>query len=99
MDLNSAGDVVLRTAHHLAQTYRAKLCLLHIESSSAGKSDERSLQQAFEKAAREDGQETAVDVKVRVLDGAILEGIRRTVSEESADLLIVGHQRGGCSIR
>ena len=101
--LDSEGDAVLKTAGFLAQTYGARLCVVHMESTASSEHDEQAsadvVRHAFQRALTADGGKTQVDVKVCVRDAAIPEGIRNTALEEKADLIIVGrgHETGNFS--
>jgi nucleotide-binding universal stress UspA family protein len=102
VELNAEAEVVLRAAGLIAQAYRAKVCLLHLEPASAkpgGQASAQLLRDAFEKALDASRPETSVDTTVHLLDAAVPEGIRRTAIEETADLVIVGrgHQKGSVS--
>ncbi len=97
VELNPEAEVVLAAAALIAQTYGARICLLHIEPSSHGHDGQASAQairSAFEGALNV-GSQGVGGLTVRVLDTAIPEGIRRTAIEEKADLVVVGrgHQR------
>lgn len=97
VELNPEADVVLAAAALIAQTYGARICLLHIEPSShehGGQASAQAIRSAFERALNTESRRVG-DLTVRVLDAAIPEGIRRTAIEEKADLVVVGrgHQR------
>ena len=98
VELNPEADVVLTAAALLAQTYGARICLLHIQPSSHGQASAETVRSAFERALITENQKVD-DLTVRVLDAAIPEGIRRTAIEEKADLVVVGrgHQRENLS--
>lgn len=96
VELSPEMDTVLRMAGLLAQAYRARVCLLHLEGSRDKHHREasvRSLRQAFSEVLNND---EGVNFTVRVLDASIPEGIRLIATEEAADLVIVGrgHQQG-----
>ena len=102
VELNGEADAVLKVAGLLAQAYGASVCLLNIESAShepGGEPFAQSLADAFDRAANAGGRGIGVNTTVRVLDGAIPEGIRRTAIDEKADLVVVGrgHQKGNLS--
>lgn len=93
MDLNAEADSVLKTAGFLAQAYRARICLLHVEPSGeqgAEASGER-VRRAFEQALHAGGiPETRLDTTVRVLNDGIPAGVRLIAEEAAADLVVVG---------
>ena len=96
IDLNSEAETLLKVAAFLAQSYGAKLCLLHIEPSSNEHDRQHSAQSvsdAYDQAVRSGGGEMVEDTSVRVLEGATPEGIRRVAIEEAADLIVVGRGR------
>jgi nucleotide-binding universal stress UspA family protein len=97
VELNPEADVVLAAAALIAQTYGARICLLHIEPSfreHGGQGSAQTIRSAFEGALNAESRGVG-DLTVRVLDAAIPEGIRRAAIEEKADLVVVGrgHQR------
>jgi len=102
VDLNSEAEIVLKAADFLAQSYGARLCLLHIEPSFHEHGKESSAQyvrDTFDQVVRSGSGDMAADTSVRVLEGATPEGIRRAAIEEGADLIVVGrgHERGNLS--
>jgi nucleotide-binding universal stress UspA family protein len=103
VELNGETDAVLKAAGFLAQTYRARLCLVHMQARSSPEHDEKasaeSLSQAFRRALNADEGKTQLDAKVCVFDASIPEGIRRAAIEEQADLVVVGrgHEKGNLS--
>ncbi len=93
VDLNPEADAVLNTAGFLAQTYGARICLLHIEPSSHEHGTTASAEliwHGFDQALSRGGQETHPDTAVRILTDGIPEGVRRTAKEVAADLVVVG---------
>ena len=101
VELNPEADVVFKAAAFLADAYRARVCLLHIEPSShehGGEASAQTIRSAFDQALKSEGRKVG-DITVRVLDVAIPEGIRRTATEEKADVVVVGrgHQRDNLS--
>ena len=103
VDLNRESDVILKAAAFLAQTYGARLCLIHMESARSQQHDEdalaESIRHAFQRTLYADGGKPRVDVKVRILEAGIPEGIRNAAAEEKADMVIVGrgHEQGNIS--
>lgn len=103
VDINLEAAAVLNAAGFLAQTYGARLCVVHMESASPREAHQpasaESVRQAYERAMSADGPKVPVDAKIRVLDTGVTEGIRRTAMEENADLVVVGrgHERGNVS--
>jgi nucleotide-binding universal stress UspA family protein len=102
VELNPEADVVLDAAVRFAHAYRAKMCLLHIEPVfhlHDRRLSAEAIRCAFEHTLRTAEQEFDVDIRVRVLDAGVSEGVRRAASEEKADLVVVGrgHQQGNFS--
>lgn len=103
VDQSGETAAVLRAAGFLARTYGARLCLVHMESTSSPEHDEQasaeSLRHLFQHALDSDDRKVEADAKVCILDAAIPEGIRKTATEEKADLVIVGrgHEKGSLS--
>ena len=90
---SSEENHVFRAASLFARAYGARVCLLHIQSSSDKQnrqSTAQSIRHGFEQACIRDGRGLDTEVSLRILDGKIAEGIRRTAHDERADLLIVG---------
>lgn len=91
--LNQGDDAAIKAAHLFARAYDAPVCLLHIKAR-AGVQDQQSLAQsirhAFERVGADKGTGTAMDVRVRILDGELTEGICQTAVDEHADLVILG---------
>jgi nucleotide-binding universal stress UspA family protein len=99
VNLSAQPDSVLRTAGFLAQTYGARICLLHIEPASGVNgvpSTPQEILQIYERAVKTDGPRAGVKPAVRIIDATIPEGIRQTAIEEAADLMVVGrgHMQG-----
>jgi nucleotide-binding universal stress UspA family protein len=90
--VNPEEDHVFNAAGLFACAYDARVCLVHIQSSS-DKQDRQSTAQSinrhFDRACIAAGR-GAMATSVRILDGDIPEGICRTAHDEGADLLIVG---------
>ena len=96
VELNPDAEGVLRTAGRLAQAYGARICLLHLETSfleHGGQASAQALAEAFEQSLNMEGQEFGLSVTTRVLNAAIVEGIRQVAIEEAADLVVVGRGR------
>lgn len=91
--IGSGEEHVFEAASLFARAYGAKVCLLRIQPP--GDEWERqsvadALRRSFERACATTGKDVAIDISVRVLNGDLMEGIRRTLREEEAELLIVG---------
>ena len=91
--IGSGEEHVFDAASLFARAYGAKVCLLRIQPPG----DERerqsvadALRRSFKLACTATGKDVAIDTSVRVLDGDLVEGIRRILREEVAGLLIVG---------
>lgn len=102
VNFNPEADVIFKTAGLLAQTYGARICLLHVEPSPPegdGPTLARSVRQAFEKAVSVGDAKIALEPDVRILDASVPESIRRIAIEETADLVVVGrgHEKGSLS--
>ncbi len=102
VDLTREADAVLQAAALIGQVYGAKVCLIHMvpEPSTAGGGDAigESIRQALDQSIKSVGR-NGDDVKVRVLDEEIPEGVRRIAIEEDAELVVVGrgHEEGNVS--
>jgi nucleotide-binding universal stress UspA family protein len=91
--INPEEEDVFNAASLFGRTYNAKVCVLHIKSPS----DERdpqtvadTIRLCFDRASAAAASSVAIAPSVRVLDGNVVEGIRRTAREKEAELLIVG---------
>jgi nucleotide-binding universal stress UspA family protein len=100
VDLNSEAEIIFRAAAFLAQAYSARMCLLHVNSSSRENGQPPTafeLRRAFDNALSA-GDEPGVghDLCLCVLGSSIPEGIRQIAMKEEADLVVVGrgHIRG-----
>ena len=97
VELNAEADVVLQAAGLIAQAYRAKVCLLHIEpfDKPGGQASAQSLRDAFQKALDVSRPESSVDTTVHLLDAAVPEGIVGPQLKKRQNLVIVGrgHQK------
>jgi nucleotide-binding universal stress UspA family protein len=94
VDLSSEAETIFRTAAFLAQTYGAKISLLHIDSSSNENGQSPTaleLRRAFDKSLCV-GDETDIGhgLCLCVLGSSIPEGIRQIAVKEEADLVVVG---------
>ena len=91
--MNHGHEAALKAACLFAKTYDASLCLLHVQVPTDVQ-DRQSLAQSvmrsFHGLCGVVGIEPGIDVRVRVLDGEISQGICQTALEEHADLVIVG---------
>ena len=98
--LSAHSEAALRLTGVLAQTYGAKICLLHIDefAEDGAASSVEEMRNAFDSATGIDSREV-LNISARVLADAIPEGIRRVVLDQAADLVIVGrgHARGSIS--
>jgi nucleotide-binding universal stress UspA family protein len=95
VDLNSEADSIFRTAAFLAQTYGAKICLLHIDPSSNENGQSPialELRGAFDKAlnAGKEPRGGGHELCLCALGSSIPEGIRQIAIKEGADLVVVG---------
>ena len=97
--MNQRDDAIFKTAHLFAGAYDANICLLHTHVP-ADVQDRQSLAQSirhsFDRVCAGDrdcagkGVQTAMNVRVRVLDEELPKGICRAAHKEGADLVIVG---------
>jgi nucleotide-binding universal stress UspA family protein len=93
VELDSQSDAVFRAAGFLAQTYGARICLLHNEPLSGENglpSTPQEIIQSFERALGSGNPGIGANPSVRIMDAAIPEGIRQAAIEETADLVVVG---------
>jgi nucleotide-binding universal stress UspA family protein len=97
IEMNREANEILDSAAFLAQSYDARLCLVHMESISSRQGAEQDmansrllLEQALSRYSS-----AGLRPNLRILDASVPEGIRRTAIEERADLVVVGrgHQR------
>jgi nucleotide-binding universal stress UspA family protein len=89
--MNQRDDDVFKTAQLFAGAYDASICLLHIQVP-ADTHDRQFLAQSIRRSFYRvcaDCQAT-MNVRVRVLDEELPEGICQAAHEEGADLVIVG---------
>ena len=102
VDLTREADAVLQAAALIGQVYGAKVCLIHMaqgpSTEGGGDAIGESIRQALNQSMKSVGCNNE-DVKVRVLDEEIPEGVRRIAIEEGADLVVVGrgHEKGNLS--
>ena len=91
--MNERDDIVFKAALLFAGAYDARLCLLHIqvpEEVQDQQSLAQSLGHSFDRACADKQDRPAIDVRVRLLDGGLPQGICQAAREEGVDLLIVG---------
>ena len=102
VDLTREADAVLQAAALVGQVYGAKVCLIHMaqgpSTEGGGDAIGESVRQALNQSIKSVGCKSE-DVKVRVLDAEIPEGVRRIAIEEDAELVVVGrgHEKGNVS--
>jgi nucleotide-binding universal stress UspA family protein len=99
VDLNSETETIFRSAAFLAQTYDARICLLHVDPSFKENGQQPTAQEVrhlFDQALGVCTPGTGLDISLRSLDATIPEGIRQIAIEQEADLVVVGrgHTRG-----
>ncbi len=94
--LNQGDNATLKAARLFASVFDAPVCLVRIQAH-AGVQDQQSLAQsirrAFDRIGADEGTGSPMDVRVRVLDGELTEGICQTAVDERADLLILSRGR------
>ena len=98
-DLNSETETIFRAAAFLAQTYGARICLLHVDPSFKENGQQPTAQEVrhlFDQALGVCTPGAGLDLSLRSLDATIPEGIRQITIEQEADLVVVGrgHTRG-----
>ena len=99
VDLNSEMEIIFRAAAFLAQTYDARICLLHVDPSFKENGEQptaKEVRHSFDQALGVCTPGTGLDISLRSLDATIPEGIRQIAIEQEADLVVVGrgHTRG-----
>jgi nucleotide-binding universal stress UspA family protein len=99
VDLNSETETIFRAAAFLAQTYGARICLLHVDPSFKENGQQPTAQEvrhSFDQALGVCTPGIGLDISLRSLDATIPEGIRQIAIEQEADLVVVGrgHTRG-----
>jgi nucleotide-binding universal stress UspA family protein len=99
VDLNSEMETIFRAAAFLAQTYDARICLLHVDPSFKENGQQPTAQEvrhSFDQALGVCTPGTGLDISLRSLDATIPEGIRQIAIEQEADLVVVGrgHTKG-----
>jgi nucleotide-binding universal stress UspA family protein len=99
VDLNSETETIFRAAAFLAQTYGARICLLHVDPSFKENGQQPTAQEvrhSFDQALGVCTPGTGLDISLRSLDATIPEGIRQIAIEQEANLVVVGrgHTRG-----
>jgi nucleotide-binding universal stress UspA family protein len=91
--MNQRDDIVFETAHLWAGAYDANVCLLHMRVP-ADVQDRQSLAQSirhsFDRVCAGKEVRPDMNVRIRVLDGDLPEGICQAAREEGTDLVIVG---------
>jgi nucleotide-binding universal stress UspA family protein len=90
--LDAESVNTLRMAALLAQTYRARLCLLHVRMSHDPADPEQAkaaVQSLFDKCMESEGTQ-GIDLCIRSLNETVSDGIRKAAVEEAADLLVMG---------
>jgi nucleotide-binding universal stress UspA family protein len=96
VDLNSEMETIFRAAAFLAQTYDARICLLHVDPSFKENGQQPTAQEvrhSFDQALGVCTPGTGLDISLRSLDATIPEGIRQIAIEQEADLVVVGRGR------
>ena len=94
--MNREEDIVFDVASLFVQVYGARICLLHIQSTSDEQGTEyisQSVKQAFKRVCVAGREQVVPDVCERILKTDLSEGIRQTALEQGADLTIVGRGR------
>jgi nucleotide-binding universal stress UspA family protein len=89
VEMNPEAEDILDAAAFLAQAYQARLCLVHMESTSSRPNALQGTAESFQQALNHYAN-AGVQATIRVLDTSVPEGIRRTAIEEKADLIVVG---------
>lgn len=96
VELNPEAETVLQAAGIVSQAYGSKMCVVHVEAPAQG-SDHGAPAESLRKMLREVSQAYGIkldaDAKIRVLDCAVPEGVRRAAIEEQAGLVVVGRGR------
>ena len=91
--MNQRDDIVFKAALLFAGAYDARICLMHIqvpEEVQDQQSLAQSLGHSFDRVCADKQNRPAIDVRVRLLDGGLPQGICQAAREEGVDLLIVG---------
>lgn len=103
VDLNQEASEILKAAALFSKTYGAKLCLVHIGSTTSGQNEERRpaelVSEAFQKVLDAEDPGISMRAQVCVLNAGIVDGVRKVALQENADLVVVGrgHERGNFS--
>jgi len=107
VEFSREAEAVIDVAIHLAEAYGARLCLLHMQSSSrreGGQESIESLRRKFQEVALRQAipahvAKAAIQPKVCVLDDGVPEGVRLESIAEGADLVVTGRglERGNLS--
>jgi nucleotide-binding universal stress UspA family protein len=93
VDLNSEMETIFRTAAFFAQTYGARICLVHVDPSFKENGQQPTaleVRHSFDHALGVCTPGTGLDISLRSLDATIPEGIRKIAIEQEANLLVVG---------
>ncbi len=96
VELNPEAETVLQAAGIVSRAYGAKVCVVHVEAPPQGSdhtAPAESLKEMLGRASQAYGVQLRGDAKIRVLDCAVSEGVRRAAIEEQADLVVVGRGR------
>ena len=96
VELNPEAESVLQAAGIVSQAYGSKVCVVHVETPPQGSdhtTPAESLREMLRRVSQAYGIQLEADAKIRVLDCAVPEGVRRAAIEEQADLLVVGRGR------
>jgi len=91
--MNQRDDILFKAALLFAGAYDARICLMHIqvpEEVQDQQSLAQSLGHSFDRVCADKQNRPAIDVRVRLLDGGLPQGICQAAREEGVDLLIVG---------
>jgi nucleotide-binding universal stress UspA family protein len=99
VDSNSETETIFRAAAFLAQTYGARICLLHVDPSFKENGQQPTAEEvrhSFDQALGVCTPGTGLNISLRSLDATIPEGIRQIAIEQEANLVVVGrgHTRG-----
>ena len=80
IEMNAEAESVVKGAVFLAKAFGSRLCVVHM-GSAPGESVREAVAGFLE---------PGVDVRVRVLEAAVVEGIRQAAFEEEAELIVLG---------
>ena len=95
VELNPEAESVLQMAGIVSQAYASKVCVVHVEApqGSDQPASAESLREMLRRVSQEYGIKLEAAAKVRVLDCAVADGVRRAAIEEQAGLVVVGRGR------